>query len=190
MKNLAVLVSGQGTILEAMIAAGLPVTVVMADRPCRAFEVAEKAKIPAISINRQTFSYRPKKPWDRYGFTQVIINVLSNRQVDLVAMAGFMTVLGPQIEDKIPFLNTHPSLLPKYKGGSAVADALAAGEKQTGCTIHVATAELDHGRILAQKPVKIKPGDTEATLHERIKVVERKLYPTTIKDILEGRIQL
>jgi phosphoribosylglycinamide formyltransferase-1 len=81
-------------------------------------------------------------------------------------------------------LNTHPSLLPSFKGAHAVRDALAAGVKVTGCTVHVATAEVDAGPILAQEAVPVLPGDDEATLHERIKAVERRLYPATIKELL------
>jgi phosphoribosylglycinamide formyltransferase-1 len=81
-------------------------------------------------------------------------------------------------------LNTHPALLPSFKGAHAVRDALAAGVRVTGCTVHVATAEVDAGPILAQEAVPVLPGDDEATLHERIKVVERRLYPATIKELL------
>jgi phosphoribosylglycinamide formyltransferase-1 len=82
-------------------------------------------------------------------------------------------------------LNTHPSLLPAFQGAHAVRDALEHGVKVTGCTVHVATMELDDGPILAQEPVPVLPGDDEPTLHERIKVVERRLYPDTIRAIIE-----
>jgi phosphoribosylglycinamide formyltransferase-1 len=83
-------------------------------------------------------------------------------------------------------LNTHPALLPAFKGWHAVEDALAAGVKVTGCSIHVATAEVDAGPILAQEAVAVLPGDTVETLHERIKAVERRLYPETIRQFSEG----
>jgi phosphoribosylglycinamide formyltransferase-1 len=87
-------------------------------------------------------------------------------------------------------INTHPALLPAFKGWHAVRDALDAGVKVTGCTVHVATPEVDEGPILAQAAVDVMPGDDEASLHERIKVVERQLYIQTIKDILErGSVQ-
>jgi phosphoribosylglycinamide formyltransferase-1 len=88
-------------------------------------------------------------------------------------------------------LNTHPALLPAFPGWHAVRDALAAGVKVTGITVHVATLEVDAGPIVAQAAVNVEPGDTEETLHERIKAVERQLYPATIRRILEtGEVQL
>jgi phosphoribosylglycinamide formyltransferase-1 len=181
MARLAVLASGAGTILEAIIAAKLPVELVLTDRPCRALNIATRAGITAIHLDRRQFGY-PAAGWDREGFTHALATKLQARSIGLVAMAGFMTVLTPAIFDQFPerILNTHPSLLPKFKGAHAVADALAAHAKETGCTVHIATSELDRGRILTQQRVPILPGDTSETLHERIKAVERKLYPATI----------
>jgi len=101
----------------------------------------------------------------------------------VVAMAGFGTVLGPPIFEVYygRILNTHPALLPAFKGWHAVRDAIEAGVKVTGTTVHIATEEVDAGPILAQEPVRVEPGDTEESLHERIKVVERRLYPETIR---------
>ena len=101
-------------------------------------------------------------------------------------MAGFGTILGPDIFSVYPgrILNTHPALLPAFKGWHAVRDALAAGVKVTGCTVHVATEIVDEGPILAQEAVMVETDDTEATLHERIKEVERRLYPETIRRFL------
>ncbi len=103
-------------------------------------------------------------------------------QVDLVAMAGFGTVLTQAVHDAFPgrILNTHPALLPAFPGWHGVRDALAAGVHETGCTVHLATLEMDAGPILAQRAVPVRPEDTEETLHERIKVVERALYPETV----------
>ena len=83
-------------------------------------------------------------------------------------------------------LNTHPALLPAFRGWHAVPAALAAGVKVTGCTVHVATEIVDDGPILAQEAVEVRPDDTESTLHERIKIVERRLYPRTIRAFLEA----
>ncbi|HUO49260.1 MAG TPA: formyltransferase family protein, partial [Acidimicrobiales bacterium] len=90
------------------------------------------------------------------------------------------------VHDAYPgrILNTHPALLPAFPGWHAVRDALAAGVGVTGCTVHVATLEVDAGRVLAQEEVPVLPGDTEAALHERIKQVERRLYPATVKAVL------
>jgi phosphoribosylglycinamide formyltransferase-1 len=108
--------------------------------------------------------------------------------VDVVVMAGFGTVLGEPIHAAYPgrVLNTHPALLPAFPGWHAVADALAAGVSETGTTVHIATLEMDAGPVLAQATVAVLPDDTEDTLHERIKSVERSLYPDTIRRFIDG----
>jgi len=104
----------------------------------------------------------------------------------VVAMAGFGTILSPEMFTAFPgrILNTHPALLPAFKGWHPVRDALAAGVPVTGMTVHLATESVDDGPILAQEKVPVVPGDTEASLHERIKSVERRLYPQTIRRFL------
>jgi phosphoribosylglycinamide formyltransferase-1 len=112
---------------------------------------------------------------------------LKRHQVDVIAMAGFGTILAADIFSVYPgrILNTHPALLPAFKGWHAVRDALAAGVRVTGCTVHVATEIVDEGPIMAQEAVVVEADDTESTLHERIKTVERRLYPETIRLFLE-----
>jgi phosphoribosylglycinamide formyltransferase-1 len=102
-------------------------------------------------------------------------------------MAGFMTILDKPFIDRWPgrVLNTHPSLLPSFPGAHGVRDALEAGVKITGCTVHIATAELDAGPIVAQAPVEVLADDSVESLHERIKVVERTLYPSAIRTLME-----
>jgi phosphoribosylglycinamide formyltransferase-1 len=180
---MAVLASGSGTLLEAMLHAELPIDLVVTDRACRAVEIAESHGVPAELVERTSYG----KDFDRDGYTKGLVDVLEERRIDLVVMAGFGTVLGPQAFDvyRGRVLNTHPALLPSFKGWHAVRDALAYGVKVTGCTVHVATPEVDHGPILAQEAVAVLPDDTEASLHERIKQVERRLYIQTISDILQ-----
>jgi phosphoribosylglycinamide formyltransferase 1 len=182
--RIGVLASGSGTILEAIVQAPLSVAVVIVDRRCRALDVAESAGIPTELVERE--SYGPD--FDRVAYTHRVIDALKRHDVELVPMAGFGTVLAPALFDAYPgrVLNTHPALLPAFKGWHAVDDALAAGVKVTGCSIHVATAEVDSGPILAQEAVAVLPGDSVETLHERIKAVERRLYPETIRQISEG----
>src|ERR687885_515422 len=141
---------------------------VLVDRPCGATAIAEAAGVPATVV--------PRRP-DRLAFTHDVVDALAERDVELVVMAGFMTILEKPIFDAYEgrVLNTHPSLLPAFRGAHAVADALAAAVKVTGCTIHVATLEVDSGPILAQEAVAVRPGDTVAALHERIKAVEHRL---------------
>lgn len=181
--RLAVLASGSGTILDAVIAAGVPVGLVVADRPCRATEVAARHEVPATTIERSSFG----AGFDRDAYTERVTERLDAEGIDLVAMAGYGTVLGRSIHDRFPgrIVNTHPSLLPSFPGWHAVEAALAYGVKITGCTVHVATLEVDTGPILAQEPVRVEPDDTVASLHERIKAVERWLYPATLSSILE-----
>jgi phosphoribosylglycinamide formyltransferase-1 len=181
--ELGVLASGSGTNLEAILDAGLLVGVVVADRPCRALEVAEAAGVAAELVERE--SYGPD--FDRVAYTHRVVDVLKRHEVGVVAMAGFGTILSQAIHDAYPgrILNTHPALLPAFKGWHAVEDALAAGVKVTGCTVHVATLEVDTGPIVAQEAVPVLADDTKETLHERIKAVERRLYPDTIRSFME-----
>ncbi len=180
--KLAVLVSGTGSLLEAMIKDGLPIALVLADKPCRGLEIAGAAGIPTLLVARKDF--RKDGKFDREAYTKKVVEELQSRGIELIAMAGFMTVFSKPMFDACEgrILNSHPSLLPAFKGESAVADALAAGVTETGTTIHVATMELDDGPILAQEKVPVMPGDTIETLWERIKVVERRLYPAVIRD--------
>jgi len=115
-----------------------------------------------------------------------VVDALTRHDVDLVAMAGFGTILSKPVHDAFPdrIVNTHPALLPAFKGWHAVEDALAAGVKVTGCTVHIARLEVDEGPILAQEAVAVLPGDTVETLHERIKEVERRLYPEVLAALI------
>jgi phosphoribosylglycinamide formyltransferase-1 len=183
--RIGVLASGSGTNLQAIIDAGLPVAVVVTDRPgVGALDRAAAAGIPTVVVDRS--QHLP----DRVSFTRAITDALLAHQVDLVAMAGFMTIMAEPIFEAFPgrVVNTHPALLPSFKGAHAVADALAAGVKVTGCTIHIATIEVDDGPILAQEAVPVLPGDDEDALHERIKAVEHRLYPETIRRFAAGAI--
>jgi phosphoribosylglycinamide formyltransferase-1 len=179
--RLAVLVSGSGTILQAMLEAALPVTTVLSDRPCAGLGLAEEHGAAAELVDRTLYGgFGPG--FDRDAFTATVAATLVAHQVDLVAMAGFGTVMTEAVHRAFPdrILNTHPALLPAFPGWHGVRDALAAGVSETGCTVHLATLEMDAGPILAQEVVPVLPGDTQETLHERIKVAERTLYPATV----------
>jgi phosphoribosylglycinamide formyltransferase 1 len=179
-----VLASGGGTILASMVDADLPIAVGIADRPCTALERAARAGIPAELVERTSFG----PEFDRDAYTRDVVGVLHAYRVDLVAMAGFGTILGQAVHDAYPgaIVNTHPALLPSFKGWHAVDDALAAGVKITGCTVHYATLEVDEGPILAQEAVPVLDDDTVETLHERIKDVERRLYPRVLRQLVTG----
>ena len=185
--KVGVLASGSGTILESILQHGIPVEVVVTDRPCRALEVAETAGVAAELVERESFGKR----FDRTAYAERVVDVLRKYDVDLSVMAGFGTIV-PGVARAFPsrLLNTHPALLPAFKGWHPVKDALEAGVKVTGWTVHIAIEEVDAGPILAQEAVPVLPDDTEETLHERIKEVERRLYPEVIRKVIDGEIEI
>jgi phosphoribosylglycinamide formyltransferase-1 len=186
--RIGVLASGSGTNLAAILEEGIPVEVVVVDRPCGALQVAESHGVAATLVERSSYG----KDFDRVAYTNDVIDALESHGVELVVMAGFGTIFEKPMFDAYDgrIINTHPALLPAFPGWHAVRDALEAGATVTGVTVHVATLEVDAGPILAQEPVPVLPGDDEETLHERIKALERQLYPATIKAIIErGSVQ-
>src|SRR4051794_17781778 len=180
--RVGVLASGSGTNLRAIVERGVPVVVVIADRPCAALDVAREAGVAVELLERDDF----EPTFDRLAYTHRVVDALGAHAVELVAMAGFGTILEKPIHDAYPgrILNTHPALLPAFKGWHAVPAALEAGVKVTGCTVHLATLEVDDGPIVAQEAVPVLDGDTVETLHERIKEVERRLYPEVIAQVV------
>ena len=175
--RLVVLVSGVGTNLQALIDActresyGAVVAAVGADRPgIEGLARAERAGIPTFAA--RLGDHPTRAAWDR-----ALAESVASFDPDLVVSAGFMKLVGPAFLDRFGgrFINTHPSLLPAFAGMHGVRDALDYGVKVTGCTVHLIDAGTDSGPILAQEVVPVLDGDDEATLHERIKVVERRL---------------
>ena len=183
--RLCVLVSGSGTILEAMLEAGVDVALVASDRPCRGLDVAAAAGVEALLVDRERFGGFTQS-FDRDAYSIALAEALRGERIDLVAMAGFGTIVTGSFHRVFPgrVLNTHPSLLPEFKGWHAVKATLEAGVSESGCTVHVATEALDDGPILAQRRVPVYRDDTEETLHERIKSVERTLYPDVIARVM------
>lgn len=177
--------SGSGTILESIINAGLDVALVASDRPCRGLEVANAAGIEALLVDRVDYGGF-RAAFDRESYSKALAQVLVKYRIDLVAMAGFGTILTGVFHEAFPgrVLNTHPSLLPAFKGWHAVPQALEAKVTESGCTVHIATEELDHGPVLAQRRVPVYAEDDEASLHERIKDVERQLYPLVLTRVM------
>jgi phosphoribosylglycinamide formyltransferase 1 len=177
--RVGVLASGSGTILRALVERGLPVAAVVVDRPCNATSIAAAHGVPFEVVERQNFG----PDFDRVAYTHDVVDALRRHDIELVAIAGFGTILSKPFIDAYGghVVNTHPSLLPAFKGWHAVRDALEFGVKVTGCTVHLVTEEVDDGPILAQEAVPVLDDDTEQTLHERIKAVERRLYPEVIE---------
>ncbi|BBZ30210.1 phosphoribosylglycinamide formyltransferase [Mycolicibacterium madagascariense] len=173
--RLVVLASGTGSLLESVLAAAVGdyparVVAVGTDRDCRALDVAAAAALPSYTVRLGDHGDRPS--WDA-----AITAATAAHEPDLVVSAGFMKILGPQFLSRFlgRVVNTHPALLPAFPGAHAVPDSLAYGVRVTGCTVHLVDAGMDTGPILAQEAVTVLDDDDEASLHERIKVVERRL---------------
>jgi phosphoribosylglycinamide formyltransferase 1 len=173
--RLVVLASGTGSLLNSLLAAAVDdyparVVAVGVDRDCRATEIAAAASVPSFTV--RLGDHPTRDDWDA-----AITEATAAHSPDLIVSAGFMKILGPQFLSRFVgrTLNTHPALLPAFAGAHAVPEALAYGVKVTGCTVHLVDAGMDTGPILAQEPIAVLDGDSEETLHERIKVVERRL---------------
>ena len=175
-----VLVSGSGTLLQALIDAaasadyGVRIAAVGADRPCQGIERAHAAGIP-------TFVCRPADFADRAAWDVALAEQVTAAGPRFVVTAGFMRILGPATLGAQPVINTHPALLPSFPGAHGVRDALAYGVKVTGTTCHVVDAGIDTGPIIEQRVVTVDDADTEETLHERIKVQERDLLVEMVR---------
>jgi phosphoribosylglycinamide formyltransferase-1 len=180
--RVVVLVSGSGTLLQALLDAtaepGYPARVVAvgADRSgIEGLARAERLGVP-------TFAVRLAEHVDRAGWDAALAKVVVEHRPDLLVSAGFMKVLGPGFRDAVgcPMINTHPALLPAFPGVRPVADALAYGVKVTGATVHLVDDGIDTGPVLAQRAVEVCTGDTVEALHERIKIEERRLLVGTV----------
>ncbi|WP_433628511.1 phosphoribosylglycinamide formyltransferase [Nocardia sp. CA-120079] len=179
--TVVVLASGTGSLLRALIEAAAapeyPATVVAVgvDRVCQATEHAAAAGIPAFRMAVQDFP-------DRAAWDVALADAVAAYEPDLVVSAGFMKILGPVFLARYGgrIINTHPALLPAFPGAHGVRDALAYGVKVTGSTVHLVDSGIDTGPILAQEAVPVLDDDDEATLHERIKVVERRLLAEVV----------
>lgn len=170
-----VLVSGSGTLLQAVLEAcedpgyGVEVVAVGADRD--GIAGLERARRRGVATFVVPLADHP----DRAAWDRALAAAIAEHAPALVVSAGFMRILGPAVLGAFTVVNTHPALLPSFPGGHAVRDALAHGVTVTGCTLHEVDAGVDTGPILAQRAVDVREDDTEETLHERIKTVERAL---------------
>ena len=178
MKRLVILASGSGTLAQAIFDAGLDadIVAVISDQPdASVLDRAHKARIETFTIPMLS----DRSEWDRE-----LETLIAALKPDLVISAGFMRILSERITTRFKIINSHPALLPLFPGAHAVRDALAAGATETGTTIHWVDAGVDTGQVIAQERVEIHPGDTESSLHERIKIVERGLIVATIAQLL------
>jgi phosphoribosylglycinamide formyltransferase-1 len=191
-KRLAVLVSGRGTNLQAILDAvergslEMQVVGVFSDQPePYAFQRARERDIPAVFVN-------PKKYSRREEYDAALVQELSAFHPDFVALAGFMRVLTQTFLDAFPgrVINIHPALLPAFPGLEGQRQALEYGVHYSGCTVHFVDAGMDTGPIILQSVVPVHQGDTPETLAERILVKEHLAYPAALQLLAEGRISL
>jgi phosphoribosylglycinamide formyltransferase-1 len=178
-KRAVILASGNGSLAQAIIddaQLGGQIVAVVSDRAdALVLERARSSDIPTHVIEMKS----DRKVWDKE-----ILDCVNNLKPDLVISAGFMRILSPDFVQTFPTINSHPALLPLFPGAHAVRDALVAGASETGTTIHWVDQGMDTGKIIMQARVSILPGDNEASLHERIKEVERGLIVAAIKEVL------
>jgi phosphoribosylglycinamide formyltransferase-1 len=180
-QRIVALASGSGTLLQALLDAdiGADIVAVGADRPAvPALERAPGAASFVIPVS----DYADRQEWDR-----AMTEAVADHRPDWVFSLGFMRLFGPQFLAAFGgrVVNSHPALLPAFPGAHAVRDALAYGVKVTGCTVHLVDAGVDSGPIIEQEAVAVLPDDDEATLHERIKVVERRLVVDVARRLVQ-----
>ena len=181
--RIVVLASGSGSLFGALIAANLDIDIALliTDRACQAEDRAVSA---GIAVRRVELT------GDRDAWDEALMQAIESAEPDWIVSAGFMRIIGPQVLSRFQgrIVNTHPAYLPAFPGAHAVRDALAAGATSTGCTVHFVDAGVDTGPVITQRAVAIEPGDTEETLHERIKEVERELIVSVVRDLARGAI--
>jgi len=193
MKNIAVLASGSGSNLQAIMDAaergdmpGGRVALVISDRRnAYALERARQKDIPALHFGARQYSSREE-------YDCALVTCLEKCRIDLVVLAGFMRLLTPYFVHcfRQRILNIHPSLLPSFPGGHGVEEALAYGVKVAGCTVHFVDEGMDTGIIILQEAVTVLDNDSKETLHRRIHAVEHRLYPRAINLVLSDKITI
>lgn len=181
-----VLISGNGSNLQAMIDAGISISAVVSNNP-HAFGLtrAAQANIPTHTLNHTDYSSRKT-------FDQALIALIDQYQPTLVVLAGFMRILSEDFVNHFYgfLINIHPSLLPKHRGLDTHRRVLAEGDKVHGISIHYVSNDLDAGPLIAQAQIEVYPNDTEASLKTKTQKLEHRLYPDIITKINDGRICL
>jgi phosphoribosylglycinamide formyltransferase-1 len=187
-KRVAILISGGGSNMVALLRdmaedrAAVPVLVASNDPAAQGLDRAAALGVPTAAVDHRAFA------GDRAAFEAALLTPLLAARPDILCLAGFMRVLTPGFVDRFRgrMLNIHPSLLPLYPGLHTHARALAAGDREAGCTVHEVTPVLDDGPILGQARVPVLPGDTEATLGARVLGMEHRLYPAVLRRFVRG----
>jgi len=180
---IGVLASGEGTNLQALLDAGLPVIAVASNLPgVRALERADEARVPTAVFALADYDNRTDRD-------DAMADWLAERHVELVVCAGYMHLLTPAFVERWTAINVHPSLLPAFPGTTPIEDALASGVPETGVTVHFVDEGVDSGPAIFQEPVPVEPGDTPETLRERIHAVEHRLLPEAVRLYLAGALR-
>ena len=185
--RVAVLASGAGTNLQALLddpVVGAWVALVISDRSdANALDRARARAAEAVHVDPAGFA-------DRSAFDHALVEALRDHAIDIVALAGYMRIAGPELVGAFRgrILNVHPALLPAFPGTRAVADALAWGVKLTGVTVHLVDEEVDHGPVVFQEAVEIRPDDDRDALEERIHEAEHRLLPAAVRALGQGRV--
>lgn len=178
MKKIVILASGSGTLAQAIFTAAknYEISALICDQSA--------AKVIGIATEFGIKVELLELAGDRAIWDQELLSLVKMYQPDLVVSAGFMRILAPEFVQTFKVINSHPALLPLFPGAHAVRDALAAGATETGTTIHWVDEGVDTGEVIAQERLEIAATDTEESLHERIKIIERGLIVATIPQIL------
>jgi phosphoribosylglycinamide formyltransferase-1 len=186
MKRIVVLISGRGSNMEALLAAGLPVVSVIANRAdAGGLAIAQARGVATRVVEHRAYA-------SREAFDGALAEAIEAHRPDLIVLAGFMRVLTPAFVQRFAnrMINIHPSLLPSFTGLDTHRRALDAGVKLHGCTVHFVTDALDHGPIIAQAAVPVLSDDTESTLAARVLAQEHRLLPAAVLWFLEGRLAI
>lgn len=191
MLSLVVLISGGGSNLRALLEAAedaeFPARVIAvgADRDAEGLQHAEDFGIPSFTVPFTSFP-------DRESWGDELLEQIQSWGADLVILSGFMRLLPERVVAALSpnLLNTHPAYLPEFPGAHGVRDALAAGVEETGASVIVVDNGVDSGPIISQRRIPVLPDDTESTLHDRIKLVERELLVQAVLDVANGEVVL
>jgi phosphoribosylglycinamide formyltransferase-1 len=192
MKNIVILISGRGSNMEAVVLAARAeqwpariAAVISNKADAKGLEFAHSHGIPTVVVANTEYATRAQ-------FDAALQSTIDGFTPDLVVLAGFMRILTPAFVGHYAgrLLNIHPSLLPLFPGLHTHRQALVAGEKIHGATVHFVTAELDHGPVVAQASIDVMPGDTEDSLAARVLVQEHQLYPRAIRLFVEDRLSI
>lgn len=186
MKRIVVLISGRGSNMEALLAAGLPVVAVIANRPdAGGLALAQSRGIATAVVDHRGHA-------SREAFDSALADAIDSHRPDLLVLAGFMRVLTPSFVRRYAarMINIHPSLLPAFTGLDTHRRALEEGVKLHGCTVHFVTDTLDHGPIIAQAAVPVLADDTERTLAARVLAQEHRILPAAVRWFLDGRLTI